>query len=71
MGCRCEGGGQAVRAEKGVPNLDDAGLTGYRPLSLRAYRLTNNEVAGMTVRQFLQKYIRSTKSSTSDAATRT
>ena len=43
-------------AEKGVPNLDDAGLTGYRPLSLRAYRLTNNEVAGMTVRQFLQKY---------------
>ena len=42
--------------EKGVPNLDDAGLTGYRPLSLRAYRLTNNEVAGKTVRQFLQKY---------------
>ena len=26
-------------AEHGVPNLDDAGLTGYRPLSLRAYRL--------------------------------
>ena len=44
-------------AEKGVPNLDDAGLTGYRPLSLRAYRLTNNEVVGMTVRQFLQKYL--------------
>ena len=43
-------------AEKGVPNLDDAGLTGYRPLSLRAYRLTNNEIARMTVRQFLQKY---------------
>ena len=42
--------------ENGVPNVDDAGLTGYRPLSLRAYRLTNNEVAGKTVRQFLQKY---------------
>jgi putative transport protein len=42
--------------ENGVPNVDDAGLTGYRPLALRAYRLTNNEIAGMTVRQFLQKY---------------
>jgi putative transport protein len=42
--------------EKGVPNVDDVGLTGYRPLSLRAYRLTNNEVAGKTVRQFLQKH---------------
>jgi putative transport protein len=41
--------------EKGVPNVDDAGLTGYRPLSLRAYRLTNNDTAGMTVRQFLSK----------------
>ena len=27
--------------EKGVPNVDDAGLTGYRPLSMRAYRLEN------------------------------
>ena len=43
-------------AEKGVPNVDDAGLTGYRPLSLRAYRLTNNETAGQTVRQFLTKH---------------
>jgi putative transport protein len=42
--------------ENGVPNVDDAGLTGYRPLALRAYRLTNNEIAGQTVRQFLQKY---------------
>jgi putative transport protein len=42
--------------EKGVPNVDDAGLTGYRPLALRAYRLTNNEVAGMKVRDFLRKY---------------
>ena len=42
--------------EKGVPNVDDAGLTGYRPLTLRAYRLTNNEVAGQTVGQFLRKH---------------
>jgi putative transport protein len=42
--------------ENGVRNVDDAGLTGYKPLSLRAYRLTNNEVAGKTVRQFLQKH---------------
>ncbi len=42
--------------EKGVPNVDDAGLTGYRPLALRAYRLTNNEVAGQTVGQFLRKH---------------
>src|SRR6188474_1603459 len=40
----------------GVPNVDDAGLTGFKPLSLRAYRLTNNETAGQTVRQFLNKY---------------
>jgi putative transport protein len=42
--------------EFGVPNVDDAGLTGYRPLSLRAYKLANKEVAGWTVRKFLQKY---------------
>ena len=42
--------------EKGVPNVDDAGLTGYRPLALRAYRLTNSEVAGQTVGQFLRKH---------------
>jgi len=41
--------------ENGVRNVDDAGLTGYRPLSLRAYRLTNNELSGKTVRQFLQQ----------------
>ena len=41
--------------EKGVPNVDDAGLTGYRPLALRAYRLTNNETAGQTVRPVPQQ----------------
>jgi putative transport protein len=42
--------------EFGVANVDDAGLTGFRPLQLRAYRLSNDKVAGWTVRQFLQKY---------------
>jgi putative transport protein len=42
--------------EKGVPNVDDAMLTGYRPLALRAYKLTNEKVAGKTVRQFLQEH---------------
>src|SRR5258706_15107959 len=40
----------------GVPNVDDAGLTGFRPLSVRAYRLTNEAVTGTTVKQFVQKY---------------
>jgi putative transport protein len=42
--------------ENGVRNVDDAGLTGYRPLALRAYKLTNDATAGQTVRQFLQKH---------------
>ncbi len=42
--------------ESGVPNVDDAGLTGYRPLAVRAYRLTNDALTGWSVRQFLQKY---------------
>jgi len=42
--------------EHGVRNVDDAGLTGYRPLALRAYKLTNDALAGQTVRQFLQKH---------------
>jgi putative transport protein len=40
----------------GVPNVDDAGLTGFRPLSVRAYRLTNAELTGWTVKQFVQKH---------------
>ena len=40
----------------GVPNIDDAGLTGFRPLAVRAYRLTNDQISGWTVRQFVQKY---------------
>ena len=40
----------------GVPNVDDAGLTGYRPLAVRAYRLTNDALSGWNVKQFVQKY---------------
>ncbi|MGE5666983.1 MAG: aspartate:alanine exchanger family transporter [Betaproteobacteria bacterium] len=42
--------------ENGVPNVDDAGLTGYRPLALRAYQLTNKEIVGWTVHRFLDKH---------------
>ena len=42
--------------ENGVPDVDDAGLTGYRPLALRAYKLTNPDIVGWTVRKFLQTY---------------
>jgi putative transport protein len=42
--------------ENGVRNVDDAGLTGFRPLGLRAYKLTNDATAGLSVRQFLDKH---------------
>ncbi|MCC6198000.1 MAG: transporter [Burkholderiales bacterium] len=42
--------------EEGVPNVDDAQLTGYRPGALRAYQLTNAEVVSKTVRQFLERH---------------
>ena len=40
----------------GVPNLDDVGLSGYRPGGLRAYRLENKQTAGKTIAQFRQTY---------------
>ena len=40
----------------GVPNLDDAGVTGYRPAGLRAYRLENKETAGQTIARFRQSH---------------
>jgi putative transport protein len=40
----------------GVPNLDDAGLTGYRPAGLRAYRLENQQLAGKTIAAFRREH---------------
>jgi putative transport protein len=38
--------------EHGVANVDSAGLTGYRPFGLRAYRLDNDKTVGKTIAMF-------------------
>lgn len=43
-------------AEHGVPNVDDAGLSGYQPFGFRAYRLDSDKVAGKTVAEFRATY---------------
>lgn len=40
----------------GVANVDDAGLSGYRPVGLRAYRLENPASAGKTIAQLRSSY---------------
>jgi hypothetical protein len=40
----------------GVHQVDEAGLTGYTPLAVRAYRLANDRLTGWTVRHFVQAY---------------
>jgi putative transport protein len=47
---------QQYEDEVGVPNVDEVNLSGYRPLAVRAYRLTNDDVDGRSVHEFLQKY---------------
>jgi len=42
--------------DHGVPNLDDAGITGYRPAGVRAYRLENKQTAGKTIAQLRESY---------------
>src|SRR5450830_643393 len=42
--------------EHGVPNVDDAGLSGYRPFGLRAYRLLNKDMDGKTIAQFRSQF---------------
>jgi putative transport protein len=39
-------------AKNGVPNLDDTGLSGYRPAGLRAYRVENSDTVGKTIKAF-------------------
>jgi len=36
----------------GVANVDDSGLTGFRPAGLRAYKLDNKATIGQTIAQF-------------------
>ena len=43
-------------AAHGVANVDAAGLSGYRPGGLRAYRLENKENAGKSIAAFRTKY---------------
>jgi putative transport protein len=47
---------KAYEEEFGVKNLDEAGMTGYRPGGVRAYRVTNPETAGITVGQFRSRF---------------
>jgi putative transport protein len=50
---------QAAReyeTQHGVPNLDDAGLTGYRPGGVRAYQLENPQTAGKTISGFRREH---------------
>ena len=42
--------------EHGVPNLDDAALTGYRPGGLRAYRLENKQTTGKSIAAFRREH---------------
>ena len=41
-----QGRREGVRGEVRVANVDDVGLSGYRPGGLRAYRLENPKTAG-------------------------
>jgi putative transport protein len=40
---------KAYENEHGVKNVDDAGITGYRPFGVRAYRLENQKWVGKTI----------------------
>jgi putative transport protein len=42
--------------EHGVRNVDDVSLTGYRPFSIRAYRLENNQWSGKSIAEFRNQY---------------
>jgi putative transport protein len=43
-------------AEYGVAKVDDAGLSGFRPFGVRAYRLENPSTAGQTIARFRQTH---------------
>ena len=43
---------QQYEKEHGVRNVDDVGITGYRPFGIRAYRLENAKWLGKTIADF-------------------
>jgi putative transport protein len=43
--------------EHGVANVDDAGLSAYRPGGVRAYQLTNPKTAGLTIDEFFHRHL--------------
>lgn len=43
-------------AEFGVPNMDEAGLSGFRPVSLRAYRVENDDTIGQSIKTFRSRH---------------
>jgi len=46
----------AYEREHGVRNVDDVSLTGYRPFSIRAYKLENNQWSGKSIQDFRNQY---------------
>jgi putative transport protein len=51
-GANAQAAAKKYEEEFGVKNVDDAGLSGYRPGGLRAYRLDNPAIAGKSITQF-------------------
>ena len=51
-GANAQAAAKKYEEEFGVKNVDDAGLSGYRPGGLRAYRLDNPATAGKSIAQF-------------------
>lgn len=47
---------QDYEHEHGVPNVDDAGLSGYRPFDLRAYRVVHPDTVGQSIAQFRVRF---------------
>ena len=47
---------QDYERDHGVPNVDDAGLSGYRPFDLRAYRVVHPDTVGQSIAQFRLRF---------------
>ena len=42
--------------QSGAPGVDDTGLSGFRPIAIRAYRIANEALSGCTVHRFLESH---------------